>query len=114
MVDGERLCDLEQPDDLEADQPLGAGLVAVHLRQPRVNGGSEAISPSMWACLKYHRTACIEVTTEALCLEVPKSLEATLADHLSCLVEVVPPTLTAVISEPVLQGRLAIGWVACE
>ena len=46
MVDGRGLGDLEEPDQLEPVQALGAGLVAVDLRQPRVNrrvGADEAV-----------------------------------------------------------------------
>ena len=38
VVDGDGLGDLEEPDQLEPVQALGAGLVAVDLRQPRVDG----------------------------------------------------------------------------
>ena len=38
MVDSERLCDLEEADEFEAVQTLGAGFVAVHLRQACVDG----------------------------------------------------------------------------
>ena len=39
MVDGDGLGDLEEPDQLEPVETLGPGLVAMNLRQPRVNGG---------------------------------------------------------------------------
>jgi hypothetical protein len=38
VVDGQGLGDLQEPDQLEPVQPLGAGLVASHLRQPGVDG----------------------------------------------------------------------------
>ena len=38
VVDGDGLGDLEEPDQLEPVQALGAGLVAVDLRQPGVDG----------------------------------------------------------------------------
>ena len=46
VVDGEGLGDLEEPDQLEPVQALGAGLVAVDLRQSCVDGwvgGDEAV-----------------------------------------------------------------------
>jgi hypothetical protein len=46
VVDGQGLGDLEEPDQLEPVQSLGAGLVAVDLRQPRVDsrvGADEAV-----------------------------------------------------------------------
>ena len=46
VVDGEGLGDLEEPDQLEPVQSLGAGLVAVDLRQSGVDGwvgGDEAV-----------------------------------------------------------------------
>ena len=46
MVDGQGLGDLQEPDQLEPVQALGAGLVAVDLRQPRVDsrvGADEAV-----------------------------------------------------------------------
>jgi hypothetical protein len=49
VVDGEGLGDLEEPDQLEPVKYLGAGLVAVHLRQPRVDsrvGADEAVDVS--------------------------------------------------------------------
>ena len=39
VMDGERLGDLEEPDELEPVQSLGAGFVAVHLRQACIYGG---------------------------------------------------------------------------
>ena len=39
MVDGEGLGDLEEPDQLEPVQALGAGLVPVDLGQPGIDGG---------------------------------------------------------------------------
>ena len=38
VVDGDGLGDLQEPDQLEPVQALGAGLVAVDLRQPGVDG----------------------------------------------------------------------------
>jgi len=38
VVDADGLGYLEEPDQLEPVQSLGAGLVAMHLRQPRVDG----------------------------------------------------------------------------
>src|SRR5674476_1238181 len=38
VLDGQGLGDLEEPDQFEPVQSLGAGLVAVDLRQPRVDG----------------------------------------------------------------------------
>jgi hypothetical protein len=38
VVDAEGLGDLEEPDQLEPVQALGAGLVAEDLRQPRIDG----------------------------------------------------------------------------
>ena len=38
VVDGDGLGDLQEPDQLEPVQALGAGLVAVHLGQPGVDG----------------------------------------------------------------------------
>ena len=46
VVDGDGLGDLQEPDQLEPVQPLGAGLVALHLRQPRVDrrvGGDQPV-----------------------------------------------------------------------
>ncbi len=46
MVDGQALGDLEEPDQLEPVQALGAGLVAVNLWQPRLDsrvGADEAV-----------------------------------------------------------------------
>lgn len=37
VVDSDGLGDLEEPDQLEAVKPLGEGLVAVDLRQPRIH-----------------------------------------------------------------------------
>lgn len=56
--------DLQEPDQLEPVQALGAGLVGVHLGEAGVDGGSAVISPSMWANRKKPRTACIMVFTE--------------------------------------------------
>ena len=39
MVDGDGLGDLEEPDQFQAVQALGAGLVVVDLREPGVHGG---------------------------------------------------------------------------
>jgi hypothetical protein len=39
VVDADGRGDLEKPDQLVTIQSLGAGLVAVNLRQPRVDGG---------------------------------------------------------------------------
>jgi hypothetical protein len=39
VVDGDRLADLKEADELEAVQPLGSGLIGVDLGQPDVNGG---------------------------------------------------------------------------
>ncbi|MEJ7742824.1 MAG: hypothetical protein WKF73_09900 [Nocardioidaceae bacterium] len=38
VVNGDGLGDLEEPDQLEPVQPLGAGLVGVDLREPGVDG----------------------------------------------------------------------------
>lgn len=38
MVNSEGLSDLEEPDELAPVQSLGSGLVAVDLREPRVDG----------------------------------------------------------------------------
>ena len=49
VVDGQGLGDLEEPDQLEPVQALGAGLVTVDLRQPRVDsrvGADEVIRAS--------------------------------------------------------------------
>src|SRR5665811_1199176 len=46
VVDGQGLGDLEEPDQLEPVQALSAGLVAVDLRQPRVDS-------RVRACLLY-------------------------------------------------------------
>jgi len=46
VVDGDGLGDLQEPDQLEPVRALGTGLVAVDLRQPRVDdrvGGDEAV-----------------------------------------------------------------------
>ena len=46
MVDADGLGDLEEPDQLEPVKSLGAGLVAMDLRQPRVHrrvGADEAV-----------------------------------------------------------------------
>lgn len=55
---------LEEPDQLEPIQALGAGLIAVDFRQPGVDRGSEGTRPSMWAQRNSPRTPCIIVTTE--------------------------------------------------
>jgi len=39
VVDSDGLGDLEETDQFESVETLGAGLVAVHLRQARVDGG---------------------------------------------------------------------------
>lgn len=39
VVDADGRGDLEKPDQLETIQSMGAGLVAVNLRQARVDGG---------------------------------------------------------------------------
>jgi hypothetical protein len=39
MVDRDGLCDLQEPDQLQAVQALGPGLVAVDLGEPGVHGG---------------------------------------------------------------------------
>ena len=39
MVDSQGLGDLQEPDQLEPVQALGAGLVAMNLRQPCVDSG---------------------------------------------------------------------------
>ena len=39
VVDADGLGDLQEPDQLKPVQALGAGLVALHLRQPGVHGG---------------------------------------------------------------------------
>jgi hypothetical protein len=50
VVDGDGLRDLEESDQLEPVEPLGAGLVAVDLGEPGVYpAGSETIRPSTWA-----------------------------------------------------------------
>ncbi len=64
VVHGECLRDLEEADQLESVQALGAELVGVDLRQPGVDGGAAAIRPSMWANRKKPRTPCIIVLTE--------------------------------------------------
>lgn len=38
VVNGEGLSDLKEPDELKSVQSLGSGLVAVDLREPRVDG----------------------------------------------------------------------------
>jgi hypothetical protein len=38
VVNGEGLSDLEEPDEFEPVQSLGSGLVAVDLREPRIDG----------------------------------------------------------------------------
>jgi len=46
VVDAEGLGDLKEPDQLEPVQSLGAGLVAMDLRQPRIHrrvGADEAV-----------------------------------------------------------------------
>ena len=63
-VDADGLSDLEEPDQLQAVQALGAGLVAIDLRRPRVDGwvgGDQAVDV---ANRKKPRTACIAVFTE--------------------------------------------------
>jgi hypothetical protein len=39
VVDGDGLGDLQEADQLEPVEAVGPGLVGVHLRQPRVDGG---------------------------------------------------------------------------
>ncbi len=63
-MNGEGLGDPEGPDELESVQALSAGLVAVDLRESRVDGWVGGTRPSMWANRKKPRTACIIVTTE--------------------------------------------------
>jgi hypothetical protein len=63
VVDGQGLGDLQEPDQLEPVQALGAGLVAVDLRQPRIHRRVRA-DEAVWAKRKYPRTACIIVTTD--------------------------------------------------
>ena len=67
MVHGERLGDLEEPDQLETVQSLGARLVRVDLGQPAYTAGSAGIRPSMWAKRKKPGSACIIVLTEETC-----------------------------------------------
>jgi hypothetical protein len=46
VVDGDRPGDLQDADQLQPVQPLGAGLVALHLRQPGVHrrvGGDQTV-----------------------------------------------------------------------
>jgi hypothetical protein len=38
VVNGEGLSDLEEPDEFESVESLGSGLVAVDLREPRLDG----------------------------------------------------------------------------
>jgi hypothetical protein len=63
VVDGDGLGDLEEPDQLEPVQTLGAGLVGLDPGSRAYTAGSLGIRPSMWANRKNPRTACIEVLT---------------------------------------------------
>jgi hypothetical protein len=65
VVPGDGLGDLEEPDELEAVQPLGAGLIAVDPGQPDVDGaGRRGSGPSTWANRKNPRRPCIIVQIE--------------------------------------------------
>ena len=65
------LGDLEEADQLEAVQALGAALVWVDLRQLRGGSRSESMRPSMWEKRKHPRTACIIVSTVPVPLRWP-------------------------------------------
>jgi hypothetical protein len=64
VVHADGLRNLEEPDQLEPVQALGAGLVAVDLQQPRVHRRVSGMSPLMWANRKNPRTPCIIVLIE--------------------------------------------------
>ena len=64
MVDADGLGDLEESDQLEPVQALGAGLVAVDLGEACVDGWVRDDEAVDVANRKKPRTACIEVLTE--------------------------------------------------
>lgn len=64
MVHGDGLGDLEEADQLQAVQSLGARLVLVDFRQPGVDRRVGGMRPSMWANRKNPRTPCIIVLVE--------------------------------------------------
>ena len=63
VVDADRLGDLEEPDQLETIQALGAGLVSVDLGEPGVDGGV-GDDQTVDVRRKNPRTACIMVLLE--------------------------------------------------
>jgi hypothetical protein len=64
VVHGDGLGDLEEADQLQPVQALGAGLVPVDFGSRAYTAGSAGMVPSMWANRKNPRTACIIVFTE--------------------------------------------------
>ena len=64
VMDGDRLSDLEEPDQLEPIQALVRDSSEWILGRRAYTAGSLGIIPSMWANGNNPRTACIEVLTE--------------------------------------------------